>query len=450
MKLKIYKTFTQENNIIMSQDVLLHLEKHISDTNTLNLVLEKYLELYSTSKADIKKIENIFDLLKSKSEKSLERNYFLIKNNEFVKMNLKNKFNFLKQKIQAEIQPIYSLKENEETIIFGIYYISSTNKQILEDIDNTVELDFKYLNDSICLIENTFISVKGILINEIFQVNQVVLPQILKSKTGDLSLQKNEKKIIFISDFLINKNYLKRLENIILLNSKVNIIVLMGQFKVKNIYEEIKEFTNKFININFIIVPDKNDIFPSFLPKVLPYNLKYKNIYFTTNPTTIFLNDRTIYIIKEDIFRNNKNKSTFLDTNFKSESKSCDTNFKDKTDSLNTDFEDEFMSLETNNKENINLNHEQNIQNKSSFQGTNFNTNFITTYFSQYSFVPSYKEYMSFDNLPDLFIVGQKSFSHCQEIRNVLFASSGEFNKEGGTYILYDALQNKVEIKSLN
>lgn len=289
MKKEILKLFTVKNGISIQKEALKKLQEHIKDQQTLNTFFLEFKRKFNSSEVEVAMIDEIFC---NSTEIS---NSFLIKHFKFQEKNANEDFFNLKNKIFHQIFSLPFLQENLQSCIFGIIYKNRNGIYILEDENDTIELEFQ-IQKPLFIFEGMFISLKGqkILIkNEEnasikFLVNDFILPDTKVSNHKNGFLSENKNKVCVVGGFNGEYEDINRVLDI----EKPDILIISSRVEIDTKRVGKKE--------RVLLVEDS--MFPEIKQDI-------------SNPFILELQDKKIGFVSDEIFKNKKT-GTFFNGDF--------------------------------------------------------------------------------------------------------------------------------------
>lgn len=360
MKKAVYEMLTIRNNITLSKEALEYVASTVSIADLPSIVDELRKEQRPIS---VEKIKAILLKVLDAQHKKLKKDAFEVQNFGIKKKDPLAKFRFLRGKMSWPIQPICSLKQGQEASVFGEYHLDNLNRELLEDDQGHVQLDFSRFRGSAFLHENTFLGLSGFLDGKSLFVTDICLPSILPEKP---SLQDSgNRSFLIFGDFEWRTENINMLKTIIKTHKKLDFIAFVGNFRIS---EEVGTFLETYNDVLFIFSPSKDDRDPTFLPRKIPTTCNKANFMSVTNPFKAQMGSLTLGVVMDEVFE-----------------------------------------AKTNGR----------------YIGSSHLESFVKTYLSQYSLNPFGQTNLSFEEPFDIIAVLQKSFSCIIRTDNMYFVSLG-------------------------
>lgn len=360
MKKTVYEMLTIKNNITLSKEALEYLASVVSVTDLPSIVDELRKEQTPVSIARIK--DALLKILDNQN-KELRKDLFEIRNTSFKKKSGLAKLQFLKKKMLGQIKPIISLKDGLKATIFGEYHVDNMDREVLEDDQGMVALDFSQCQHNCFLHESMFLGLRGTLKDQVFYASDILLPRCNPGSQKTLPSEDQSCNFLVFGNFEWSTQNISRLKGIISKYDKIVFIVFVGNLKVEDSVTSVLE---TYKDIFFIFSPSKYDQEETFLPRKMALISKKTNLISATNPFEVQAGTLKVGIVMDDVF-GAKTHGRYL--------------------------------------------------------GGSHLESFVHAYLSQYSFNPFGSTDLSFEEPFDIVIVLQKSLSCILKRGNVCFAS---------------------------
>lgn len=392
MKIKIYRLFTQDNNIILSPEALSCLEASIRDEESLRRLVMEYKRQGGPRVADLDMLRRI---LVSPGVGSPDGCMYRVTGQSFKETDHLGKYRFLRDRMEKAVIPIYLLGEGSPGTMFGCYYRNKGGEEVLEDDSGVVLLDTTKCTGDVFICENMFVGASGAMADGKFLVSEIHLPRVERRMVKKPDHAGKSQRILFFSDFRVNEMNSKVLERIVRRTS-ADMVVLMGRLCSGRSSTVPCHLLNRFGSKRhlagtvpeILLCPDCDDQYPSLLPKKVSVKEEHRTLRTVTNPFTMEIGATTIGVIRDDIFRSKRNGRFF---------------------------------------------------------GKNHIDSFVRSILSQYSFNPFGLPNLSVDSLPDVFVVGQDFYPFVTTAEHVLFVSCPSFREEMA-FVSYDLSTNTAQI----
>lgn len=297
MKKAVYAIFTVENRIRMDAGTLEYITSSVRDSEDIRSLLNEFKARFNTSTVDSSQIR---ELLTASRE---ERPFFAIEPTTYRANSLPVLYDSLKKHLTEPVSPISLLGHGVPSIIYGIFYRSSSGQNILEDEHGTVVLDLAGCAGDIFLFENMFVAAEGGLFSErvedsdpVFSVTRFILPAVQPhSRLNGFLLQK-DLRIIAFSCFtnqtaLVEQVIGRHSPDVVVLSICSARPALAGSSIIENL-------ASRHFSTRFITYPCR------CTGRHLPDRV---NGLVTTNPFTLNLYDGSIAFIESNIFEHKRN-----------------------------------------------------------------------------------------------------------------------------------------------
>ncbi|KAM0686002.1 hypothetical protein COBT_002780, partial [Conglomerata obtusa] len=163
------------------------------------------------------------------------------------------------------------------------------------------------------LYPGMFVCFQGKKLNNRFNVSKIILPDqnILENKFN-VNLEKKDINIlIFYAPIELHE-----LRQIITAFEIYPEIVVINIVHDEKFNRYIHNLNSEFENLQFILMPCFDNRFEEIMPKVILDENPYKNIHFASNPCEIFLYNRKIILISDDLVSQTKEKGIFFGNDF--------------------------------------------------------------------------------------------------------------------------------------
>lgn len=302
MQIKIYRLFTQENNVILSPEVLRYLEQHVRDEEALRSVVAEYRRRQGARMGNLGLLKDILE-----SHACAEWTYS-VASQLFRETDRMAKYKFLRDRMERVPVPVYLLEEGCDGMVFGCYYRDKNGRDVLEDDGGAVQVNLAgccEANAFVC--ENMFVGMQGTMCGDRFAVSSILLPRVEKRPLRRIE---RNMQILFFSDFRVNEINSGLLEKITA-KMHADVAVLMGRLcpdRSPVVLSHLSRFEGRSDAPDIILCPHADDVYPSFLPKTLPID-RFKS---ASNPCTLDVG-RSIGVVRDDVFRA-KERGVFLGT----------------------------------------------------------------------------------------------------------------------------------------
>lgn len=203
---------------------------------------------------------------------------------------------FIKSNAKSSIFNTINQVSNKKNNDIKEVYINSDTKYFIEDDDCRIEINFVYDLSNTYLITGMVLGFIGRCENGIFNCTQIIYPN---DPLGNSNNVKNEKRLLLLSNILINNNFEYIIPIFDLFKDKFDDIILIGTiFDTNNIYNwdfsRFERFLNEFSGIIYII-PGYNDPTSHFLPQMPLHRMIFNNskkVILLSNPSQIQINEK--------------------------------------------------------------------------------------------------------------------------------------------------------------
>ncbi|OAG30316.1 hypothetical protein NEIG_00479 [Nematocida sp. ERTm5] len=290
--MEIYRIFTQEREIPLSQNVIKYIKQHMTYTTIeiyADIIKANYTTGILTEEAVHESIKNI----------KKERRIIEISPVKYTPEGIK-RYKILKDRIIQQKNSIVTLKPNVNSIIFGMVRISDSGRIEIDDEDDSVTVsEIKkneyFLGRGICA------GFEGVLTENGYSVEKIHLPE---SKVHNNSSILSIPNFIVISQFIPTEESIKRINNILKVYTEYEIslcsVIIMVHERVNiiNVRTEIEnKISGEYKEIEFILIPGVGSkyFYPHGECSV------YRNISLGTNPCEVKIENNVFLIGSFDL-----------------------------------------------------------------------------------------------------------------------------------------------------
>lgn len=266
-----YNLFTIQNKIPLHQNSLKLLQS--IPQHTLTPILQTYKLKFGTNYISFDSFQSYIN--------SLNNNF---KINTIKRKSLFEKYNFLSSTKPTQITKISHLSNSQSCTIFGMLDNSQTHSRII-DISGCIDVSIN--KDEI--EHGFFVFCEGILLNNIFQVQNITYPTVCKVT------KQYENGLILIYAGFVSFDRLKIMIDRFEMFPEV--IIVIADYNMQNILIDLSKLYGSIKFIYMVVCINDNNT-------ILPYEhiinvQKNQNLYVTTNPSSLSLFGREIVIIKD-------------------------------------------------------------------------------------------------------------------------------------------------------
>ncbi|KAH9386053.1 uncharacterized protein NEMAJ01_0949 [Nematocida major] len=286
-EIQIYRAFTQERGMPLSQKVIKYIQSVLSPS-TIDVYADIVKASYRTGLLTEKDIESAV------CEKIKKRQNIEARPVKYVPEGV-IRYKLLKERVLAHKTSIVSLKPDVVSHIFGMVRVHEDGSLFIEDEDESVcvckiEESEYFLASGVCA------GFEGMLTKEGFAVQKVHLPELPAQ-----SVQKtNSTNFLVVSQFVSRPENIKKISDVLKVYAEYEIevsaviIMLHGAENIDNVQPKIEvSLLKSYASTEFFIVPGTSErhFYPHGECKT------YKNLQTTTNPVEIRVEGEASFLV---------------------------------------------------------------------------------------------------------------------------------------------------------